>query len=216
MKKYILFDHDGVLVETEQWYYRANQRALAPFGIQLPRDAYLVNMSNGVTTWKVARDAGVPEREIDRARVLRDQYYQEYLASEDIEINGVLETLDILASDYRMGIITTSKLSDFALIHENRSILDYMAFVITRQDYEQAKPHPEPYLKGLQRFGVSAAEAVAVEDSARGLKSAVAAGIDCIAVANEFTVSHDMSKAVAKVDLFTDLPLAINTLKTTE
>ena len=49
MKKYILFDHDGVLVETEHWYYLANKRALASLGIDLPRNAYLVNMANGVS-----------------------------------------------------------------------------------------------------------------------------------------------------------------------
>ena len=90
--------------------------------------------------------------------------------TEDIEIEGVLETLDLLAGAYRMGIVTTSKPPDFALIHEKRSILDYMDFYLTREDYERAKPHPEPYLKGLQRFGATAAETVVVEDSARGLK----------------------------------------------
>ena len=113
--------------------------------------------------------------------------------TENIEIEGVLETLAELADSYRMGIVTTSKPPDFALIHEKRSILDYMDFYFTREDYGQAKPHPEPYLRGLQRFGATAAETVVIEDSARGLKSAIAAGIDCIVVANEFTASHDLS-----------------------
>ena len=54
MKKYILFDHDGVLVETEHWYYLANKRALASIGIDLPRDEYLLNMANGVSAWEAA------------------------------------------------------------------------------------------------------------------------------------------------------------------
>ena len=132
--------------------------------------------------------------------------------TEDIEIEGVLQTLDVLAGEYRMGIVTTSRPADFALIHEKRSILDYMEFCLTREDYERAKPHPEPYLKGLERFGATAAETVVIEDSARGLKSAVAAGIDCIVVANEFTASHDLSKATAKVDSFRELPSAIRGL----
>ena len=70
------------------------------------------------------------------------------LEAEDIEIEGVLETLDVLATEYRMAVITTSKPADFALIHERRSVLDHMEFCLTREDYEQAKPHPEPYLNG--------------------------------------------------------------------
>ena len=132
MKKYILFDHDGVLVETEQWYYLANKRALAPLGIDLPRDVYLANMANGVSAWEKARDSGIAESEIGRAREQRNRYYQEYLMTEDIEIEGVLETLTELAGTYRMGIVTTSKPPDFALIHEKRSILDHMEFCLTR------------------------------------------------------------------------------------
>ena len=212
MKKYILFDHDGVLVDTEHWYYLAGKRALASLGIDLPLDAYLANMANGVATWQVAQDRGVSESEIDRCRELRNRYYQEHLATEDIEIEGVLETLDVLTAEYKMAIVTTSRPSDFALIHEKRSILDHMEFHLARGDYERAKPHPEPYLKGLERFGATAAETVVVEDSARGLKSAIAAGIDCIVVANKFTESHDLSRATARVATFRELPSALKEL----
>jgi HAD superfamily hydrolase (TIGR01509 family) len=210
--KYILFDHDGVLVETEYWYYLANKRALAPLGIDLPRDAYLVNMANGYNAWETARASGISEPDIGRCRELRNRYYQEYLMTEDIEIEGVLQTLAELAVTYRMGVVTTSKRSDFALIHKTRPILDHMEFCLTREDYEQAKPHPEPYLRGLQRFGATAAETVVIEDSARGLKSAISAGIDCIVVANEFTAAHDLSKATAKVATFRELPSTIKGL----
>ena len=213
MKKYILFDHDGVLVETEHWYYLANKRALASLGIDLPRDAYLVSMANGVSAWEAARVSGISESEIKRGRELRDRYYHEYLTTEDIEIEGVLETLAELADTYRMGIVTTSKPSDFALIHEKRAILHYMEFYLTRGDYERAKPHPDPYLRGLQRFGATAAETVAIEDSARGLKSAISAGIDCIVVASEFTAAHDLSKATARVATFRELPSTLRGLR---
>ena len=214
MKKYILFDHDGVLVETEQWYYLANKRALASLRIDLPRDAYLANMANGVSAWEAARSAGIPESDIKHGREQGDRYYRHYLTTEDIEIEGVLETLATLADTYRMAIVTTSKRPDFDLIHEKRSILDYMEFCLTEEDYEQAKPHPEPYLRGLERFGATAAETVVIEDSARGLKSAVAAGIDCIVVANDFTAAHDLSQATARVATFRDLPSAIERLTT--
>ena len=87
-----------------------------------------------------------------------------------------------------------------------------MEFQLVRGDYERAKPHPEPYLRGLQLFGATAAEAVVIEDSERGLKSAIAAGIDCIVVENEFTAAHDLSKATARVATFKDLPAAIQGL----
>ena len=212
MKRYILFDHDGVLVDTEFWYYRAGERALADIGFTLDRYQYLRDMTQGMATWAQARAAGVDEQTISRQREVRNVYYQEYLRTEDIEIEGVLQTLEELADTYKMAIVTTSKRADFALIHEDRSILDYMEFYLDREDYERAKPHPEPYLRGLERFGASAAETVVIEDSTRGLESAIAAGIDCIVVANDFTASHDLSKATAKVATFRELPSTIKGL----
>jgi beta-phosphoglucomutase-like phosphatase (HAD superfamily) len=212
VKKYILFDHDGVLVDTEQWYYLAGKRVLASLGIGLQLGAYLMNMAKGVSVWEDARVSGISESEINRGRELRNRYYLEYLVTEDIEIEGVSETLDVLAGEYRMGIVTTSKPPDFALIHERRSILGHMEFHLTRGDYERAKSHPEPYLRGLQRFGATAAETVVVEDSARGLKSATAAGIDCIVIANKFTEAHDLSEATARVATFRELPSALKDL----
>ena len=115
------------------------------------------------------------------------RYYQEYLRTEAIEIDGVVEALAELSKYVRMAIVTTAKRADFDLIHEKRQIRQFMDFVLVREDYEHAKPHPEPYLTGLKRFGATKEETLVVEDSSRGLSSAVAAGIDCAVVHNDFT-----------------------------
>jgi beta-phosphoglucomutase-like phosphatase (HAD superfamily) len=80
-----------------------------------------------------------------------------------------------------------------------------MDFVLMREDYQLAKPHPEPYLAGLKRFGASADETLVVEDSARGLQSAVAAGIDCAIVYNEFAKAHDFSQASYRIGSLSEL-----------
>jgi beta-phosphoglucomutase-like phosphatase (HAD superfamily) len=70
-----------------------------------------------------------------------------------------------------------------------------MQFALTLGEYKRSKPHPDPYLTALEKFGGKKEEAVVVEDSARGLKAAIAAGIECIIVRNEFTKSHDFTGA---------------------
>ncbi|NYE94435.1 HAD superfamily hydrolase (TIGR01509 family) [Psychromicrobium silvestre] len=205
MKKYILFDHDGVLVDTEFWYYKAGERALADIGVALDKDQYLEGMSQGAGTWDQARAAGIDEWTISRQREVRNDYYQEYLRTEVIEIEGVVETLAELSKYVRMAIVTTAKRMDFEIIHEKRQIRQFMDFVLVREDYDFAKPHPEPYLTGLKRLGASKEETLIVEDSSRGLKSAVAAGIDCAIVYNEFTSSHDFSQATHRIETLTEL-----------
>ena len=205
MKNYILFDHDGVLVDTEFWYFKAGERALADIGLTLDKDRYLRDMSDGLGTWVQARAAGVDEPTIDRQRKVRDEYYQEYLRREAIEIEGVVEALAELSRLVRMAIVTTSKRADFDVIHEERQIRQFMDFVLVREDYRHSKPHPEPYLTGLQRFGAAKEETLVVEDSARGLRSAVAAGIDCAVVHNDFTKTQDFTQATHRITALSEL-----------
>jgi beta-phosphoglucomutase-like phosphatase (HAD superfamily) len=126
MKKYILFDHDGVLVDTEFWYYKAGERALADIGLTLDKDQYLRDMTQSMGTWAQARAAGIDEQTISRQRAVRDVYYQEYLRTEEIEIAGVVETLAELSNYVRMAIVTTAKRVDFEMIHEKRQITQLM------------------------------------------------------------------------------------------
>jgi HAD superfamily hydrolase (TIGR01509 family) len=205
VKKYILFDHDGVLVDTEFWYYKAGERALADIGLTLDRDQYLRDMSQGLGTWSQARAVGIDELAISRQRAVRDDYYQEYLRTEAIEIDGVVEALAELSNYVRMAIVTTAKRADFELVHEQRQVTKFMDFVLVREDYKLAKPHPEPYLTGLKRLGATREETLVVEDSSRGLNSAVAAGIDCAIVYNEFTKTHDFSRARYRIDTLSEL-----------
>ncbi|GGU55711.1 HAD family hydrolase [Lentzea flava] len=205
VKRYILFDHDGVLVDTEFWYFQAGARALAEIGVTLDEDQYLSDMGQGLGTWTQAKAAGVDEETIARQRAVRDAYYQEYLRTESIETEGVVDTLAELSKFVRMAIVTTAKRADFDIIHEKRRICQFMDFVLAREDYTLAKPHPEPYLTGLDRMGASREETLVVEDSARGLRSAVAAGIDCAVVHNEFTKGQDFSGARYRIQTLAEL-----------
>lgn len=209
MKKYILFDHDGVLVDTEQWYFMSNQRALSELGIALDKAQYLKNMANGISCWDLARSRDIDESIIAEQRVRRNLYYQHYLQNKDITIPGIESLLGELSKEYKMAIITTSKRTDFELIHKERKIVQYMDFVLTREDYANAKPHPEPYLTGLEKFGGRKEETLIIEDSERGLKSAVAAGIECAIVYNEFTKTHDFSKATHTINSLSELPVLL-------
>lgn len=209
MKKYILFDNDGV-GETENWYYEANKKALKQLGLNLQMDEYQEIMARGGTAWELAINAGITTEIIDKKRVQRDNYYQEFLHTKNLEIPNVKKVLKNLSKKYKMAIVTTSRRVDFELIHKNRGISDYMQFVLCVEDYERAKPYPDPYLKGLELLKASAKDTIVVEDSQRGLISAVNANIECVIVKNEFTKTHDFSKANYFIDTLEQLEIILN------
>lgn len=198
-KKYILFDNDGVLVETEAWYFRANAEILKTMGITLEEARYREIMINGQSAFLLAEEAGYNPETVEAARARRNELYQHYLRTEDIAIPGVHEVLEALKEHCRMGIVTSARREDFELIHAGRGIVDAMEFALCSGEYGRAKPFPDPYLEGLALLGGAKHEAVVVEDSRRGLRSAVAAGIECVIVHNAFTAGHDFSEATYRI-----------------
>ena len=203
--KYILWDNDGVLVNTEQWYFTATREALAELGVQLPIDAYQQIMIQGRSSWELAAQAGVDPQQIKDGQDLRDELYRTYLRNNDLRIKGVFEVLSELAQHYQMAIVTTCRRDDFELIHSNLDLLQFMQFVLTREDYAESKPHPEPYLTALQKFSATSSQALVVEDSERGLRAAQAAAIDCAVVDYHFTRGHDFSAAQYRLQTLKEL-----------
>ena len=202
---HILFDHDGVLVDTEPLYYRATRDCLAELGVDLALPLYLETMTSGASSWDLARRQGATERDIGHWQARRNVLYQELIASEPIEIEGVEEALTRLRKRFGLAIVTTARPEDFAIIHRNRNIVPLVDFVLTRDAYRHSKPHPDPYLAALARFGIGPGRALAVEDSERGLRAAAAAGIDCAVVHSAFTARQDFSLAAYRIERLGEL-----------
>ena len=193
---HLLFDHDGVLVNTEPLYLQAIQEQLATLGIALRETDYLQNMAVGADPWALARAAGCDEATVDQLRDARDARYQQLLSMRPITIAGVDDLIAELAKHFQLAIVTTSRDVDFDLIHAlggqprtsaTPDVVRHMGFILTRSQYEKSKPDPQPYLLALSRFGIEPSQALVIEDSERGLRSAVAAGIDCAAIYHPFT-----------------------------
>ena len=212
MKKHILFDNDGVLVETEQWYFQANVDILEQMGIELSLDRYKEIMIKGQSAFLLAEEKGFSSLHVENARDKRNALYQEYIKTKDIEINGVKEILASLSKKYTMGIVTSSRREDFELIHKNRGLVEHMQFVLCQGEYSRSKPHGDPYLKGQSLLGGLKSETIVVEDSQRGLDSAYNANIECVIVHNAFTTNHDFSKASYKIAKLSELERLLETL----
>ena len=201
---HLLFDHDGVLVNTEPLYLQAIQEQLATLGITLRETDYIQNMAVGADPWALARAAGCDEAMVDQLRDARDARYQQLLRTRPITIEGVDSLIAELAEHFQLAIVTTSRDVDFDLIHAldgqprtstTPDVVRHMDFILKRSHYQNSKPDPQPYLLALARFGIEPSQALVIEDSERGLRSAVAAGIDCAAIYHPFTARQRFAKA---------------------
>jgi HAD superfamily hydrolase (TIGR01509 family) len=202
----IFWDNDGVLVDTEHLYFQATQETLASIGIPLTRDDYIaLFLVDGKGAWHLAQQRGVPAVEIEALRMARNERYGELLAESPRLAAGVTDVLESLHGRYVMGVVTSSRRDHFDVIHRNTGLMKYFDFVLTAADFRRVKPDPEPYLRAVERSGVAREACVAIEDSARGLESARAAGINCIVVPTELTRQSDFTGAHRVLDRIGEL-----------
>jgi HAD superfamily hydrolase (TIGR01509 family) len=190
---FIFWDNDGVLVDTEGLYYQASREALARIGIDLSAEQFAhISLATGRSVFELATSDPALMDELRRQRNLR---YAELLSGEDLVIPGVRQTLAGLAGRYAMAIVTSSRRDHFDLIHADSDLRAYFTFILCREDYRAAKPDPEPYLLALRHSGCAAGECLVIEDSARGLTAAKAAGLTCWVIPSRQTRGQDFSTA---------------------
>src|SRR5208337_4642487 len=103
----VLWDNDGVLVDTEGLYFRATQTVLATVGIRLTPEQFIdISLRQGQSTFKLAAEQGIPTDTIACLRAERDRLYVRFLQTEPCLIHGVEETLLSLHGRVRMGVVT--------------------------------------------------------------------------------------------------------------
>jgi HAD superfamily hydrolase (TIGR01509 family) len=190
----IFWDNDGVLVDTERLYFQATSDIMAAAGVPLSEADYLEYfLRQGTGAWHLLEDR-TPD-EVARLRQARNDRYSDLLRQHARAIDGVEATLERLRGSYVMGVVTSSRRDHFEIIHARTSLLPYFDFVLTSGDFPRTKPHPDPYLKAIERSGVSPDECLAVEDSERGLQAATAAGIRCVVIPTALTRGGNFSGA---------------------
>ncbi|MDA3961242.1 MAG: HAD family phosphatase [Planctomycetota bacterium] len=204
--RYLLFDNDGVLVESEHLYYQANAEILAEQGFELTRPAF-AHTSLGLGESVLRLCPGIDDARHAALTEQRDQRYDALLeAADNLAMPGVSDLLPRLAERYQMAVVTSCRPRHFSRIHRDTGLLGHMAFVLAKGDYARSKPHPDPYLTALERFSADASEAVVIEDSPRGLASARAAGIRCAVLRSALTAELNFDGAWRVIDGLAELP----------
>jgi len=181
----VLFDFDGVLVDSAPIHFRCWRDLLASHGIELDWETYRSNYI-GVNTRQMlehisrkAANRTTAESLLDLIPRKRD-LFTELMCRElpfAADCRGMLTSL----SGLRLGVVTSSNRREVVPVLEAAGIRDRFDVLVCGNDLRAQKPSPEPYLKAVQLLGTSSA--LAVEDSDTGVESARAAGMEVIRVA---------------------------------
>ena len=195
--KAIVFDFDGLILDTEEPIYRSWLEVYAAHGQELPFDRWIqiVGSSNAAFDPR----ANLEER---LGRALTQDVLDERVRrrSELVMAQAILPGVAELAAAARdMGLkngVASSSGGTWVRDHlERLGILELFECIRCRDDVQLVKPAPDLFLATLECLGVAPGDSVAIEDSPNGVLAAKAAGMFCVAVPNTITAGQDLSRA---------------------
>lgn len=180
----LIFDFDGVIVDSEPIHEEGLRRACAPLGLQV-REGLSIGLSDEDALRLIAEEAGVTLDQPVRTRLLREKgaYVERvFTRGEAPPYPGAIELIRDAAGAMPVAICSA------AYGHEIRPVLDHLGLaplfrtIVAFDDVPRAKPDPAGYRLAAERLGVDPRDCLAIEDSPRGVTAAVAAGITAVAV----------------------------------
>jgi HAD superfamily hydrolase (TIGR01509 family) len=206
----LIFDFDGLILETEGPSYQSWEQVYRSFGLSLP-----------FSTWSTI--IGTTQGEFDPQRELQKQVpgavdWEAVEAQRQAAENAIIEAqatmpgveqyiLDAKQRGIKLGVASSSP-CQWVTRHLTRlGLLDCFDSICAADDVKRVKPDPELYLTVLRRLGIQADEAIALEDSPLGIQAAKSAGLFCVAVPNPLTRQLSLHQADYLVESLTELPL---------
>ena len=197
MIRALVFDFDGLILDTEEPVYRSWLEVYREHGEELPFERWVEIVGSTTATFhpqhhleeRIGRS--LHQEELDR----RVERRTELVLAKRV-LPGVVEHVDAARrSGIHLGVASSST-ADWVKGHLGRlGILGRFECIRCRDDVARAKPAPDLYVAVLECLGVPASEAVAIEDSPNGILAARQAGMRCVAVPNSITANLDLSGA---------------------
>lgn len=209
MIKAIIWDMDGVLVDSEDMHPIIESETAKYFGMDFSpdkvRELYLgVQLENEFND--MIKRSGRDDVTYSQMRTKRDELLKEHLRKGINSVPYAKEVIDHLSSSFKMGLVSSGERFWGEDALEKLELLKYFDVVIFGEDVDNHKPHPEPFLKATESLQIDPSEIVVVEDSELGFKGAKAAGMKVIARKASHNIDKDFGIADFVVEDLKEIP----------
>ncbi|HWQ54637.1 MAG TPA: HAD family phosphatase [Bryobacteraceae bacterium] len=181
----ILFDFDGVLMDSEPVHFACWNEALRPLGFHIDWETYAattIGISEDATMELFARISD-PPLDLDEVRArypVKKELFRAHMAAKLPFAPGVREFIASLDGRYKLAVVTSSARVEIEPLLERGGIRQHFGAVVCAEDVAHHKPAPDPYLLAARLLG--AESALVAEDSEPGMESARAAGFDAVRI----------------------------------
>lgn len=199
--KAVVFDMDGLLVDTETVIFRAMQHAASGIGGELPFTTFqrMVGLQDAASDAIILEHFGEGFDLTAWSKAVRSHAHEQMAAGVALK-TGVVEILDYLAAAGLPCAIATS--SGLAAVQRNLgpgNLVGRFGALVTKEAQTRGKPHPEPFLKAAEALGVAPADCLGLEDSYNGVRSASSAGMMTIMVPDMLDPTEEMETLCVRI-----------------
>ncbi|QPG05290.1 HAD family phosphatase [Salinimonas marina] len=197
--KVVLFDHDGTLIDSEQVHFTLWQHVLSRFDIVLEQTFYndvMAGMPELQNAHDIMREFQ-PDTDAASLTAAKNAALDEYLQQQPFPLmpGAIDAVLRCQRAGLVLGIVTGGGRHSLRRTLQRPELQGVFRVTVAAEDVPESKPNPQCYLQALHKLGVTAGQAVAVEDTMYGLQAASSAGIACAVIPTEHSQDHDFSLA---------------------
>ena len=194
----VVFDLDGVLLDTEELWDEARRELAEERGARWPDDAQRAMMGMSSPEWSAYMHDVIglaePPEEISAEVVRRlEALYRERLPL----VPGALDAVERIGARWPLGIASSSNRPLIDLFVDLTGTGERFRATVSSEEVERGKPAPDVYLEAARRLGVDPGSCVAIEDSENGIRSASAAGMRVVAIPNRVFTPSDEALSLA-------------------
>lgn len=195
--KAVIFDMDGVLIDSEPAYLEMNIKLFGEFGIKMDEEDYkaLVGLPS-IPMWTMLKKKYDLKNDISEFLKIEKKRMLEILDSEIISgpMEGVRDLISILKnSGAKLSVASSSSRENIYFILNKLNLYTCFDFVISGEEVKNGKPSPDILLKVSEVLNISPGKCYVIEDSSNGIMAAKTAGMHCAGFSNNGTNSQDLS-----------------------
>ncbi len=213
MIKAIIFDMDGVLVDSEPFHTEIEKRQFRLNGIKISDEEHrnYMGVASDVMWRQISERQPLElsvEKLIEQNRIESIRYFSEL--TEIPVMPGLIELLESLQQkNYPMAVASSSFPEIIELILQKTGLKKYFQVVVSSQEAEKSKPEPDVFLLAARRLNISPENCLVIEDSANGIRAAHLAGMSCIAYQGPEANPQNQEEADAVIQSYAQLEMML-------
>jgi beta-phosphoglucomutase len=202
MLRAVIFDFDGVLVDSEKLHHQAFNEIFRPLGVQISIREYFdrfVGMTDEELFRLIDKEKNLHLSEERLQKLFRDKAvsFKQLAITRAAVIDGVPQFLKLLSdSKIPMAVCSGALLDEIEMILKGAGLRDFFDCIVSAEQVERGKPDPEGFLLALKLLNKKAqtlikpSDCIVIEDSRWGLEAAKAAGMRAVAITNSYDAEH--------------------------